>query len=129
MRELFRFFMVSALLTSSVALAAERHRHRTAPQQESPPTSSSESFDGNMAWSMERMHAGMAAARATGNPDRDFLAAMLPHHQGAIDMAKAVLLVTKDPRVRNLAQSIITGQQYEIELMKVLLAEPGEKAP
>jgi uncharacterized protein (DUF305 family) len=40
-------------------------------------------------------------------------------------MAKAVLLVTKDRRIRNLAQSIITEQQYEIELMRTLLAEPA----
>jgi len=76
-----------------------------------------------MIHAMERMHAAMAAAPRTGQPDRDFLAAMIPHHQGAIDMAKAVLLVTKDPRIRNLAQSIITEQQYEVELMQRLLAE------
>jgi len=74
---------------------------------------------------MDRMHTAMAAAPRTGQPDRDFLAAMIPHHQGAIDMAKAVLLVTKDPRIRNLAQSVITEQQYEIELMRTLLAEPA----
>jgi len=76
-----------------------------------------------MAQAMDRMHTAMAAAPRTGQPDRDFLAAMIPHHQGAIDMAKAVLLATKDPRIRNLAQSIITEQQSEIELMKRLLGE------
>jgi uncharacterized protein (DUF305 family) len=58
-----------------------------------------------------------------GDPDVAFVQAMIPHHQGAIDMAKAVLLVTTDARIRNLAQSIITEQQYEIQLMESLLAQ------
>ena len=77
-----------------------------------------------MTQAMDRMHADMAAA--TGDPDRDFLAMMIPHHQGAVDMAKIVLLHTKDPRIRNLAQSIITEQQYEIDLMRNML---GARAP
>ena len=76
---------------------------------------------------MDRMHAGMTAAKPTGDTDRDFLAMMIPHHQGAIDMAKVVLLHTRDARIRNLAQSIITEQQYEINLMNGLLSEPASK--
>jgi uncharacterized protein (DUF305 family) len=71
----------------------------------------------------------MLAVPRTGRPDRDFLAAMVPHHQGAVDMAKAVLLVTTDPRVRNLAQSIITEQQYEINLMTRMLADAASQRP
>jgi len=48
---------------------------------------------------------------------------MIPHHQGAIDMAKAVLLTTQDPQIRNLAQSIITEQAYEIQLMNSMLTQ------
>jgi uncharacterized protein (DUF305 family) len=70
----------------------------------------------------------MAGAPRTGQPDRDFLAAMIPHHQGAIEMAKAVLLTTNDASIRNLAQSIITEQQSEIELMKRLLGEASTAA-
>jgi uncharacterized protein (DUF305 family) len=91
--------------------------------QLAPPPVPETSFAAQMTQAMDRMHAAMAGAPRTGQPDRDFLAAMIPHHQGAIDMAKAVLLVTKDPRIRNLAQSIITEQQSEIELMKQLLGE------
>jgi len=81
-----------------------------------------------MAAAMEQMHHGMMAVTASGDPDRDFLAQMVPHHQGAVDMAKAVLLVTEDPQIRNLAQAIITEQQYEIELMTTLLAKTAGAA-
>jgi uncharacterized protein (DUF305 family) len=47
---------------------------------------------------------------------------MIPHHQGAIDMAKSILLNTQDPEVRNLAQGIITEQANEIRLMQGWLA-------
>src|SRR5215208_2225841 len=65
-------------------------------------------FDRLMAQAMDRMHAAMTTVNPTGDTDRDFLAMMIPHHQGAIDMAKVVLLHTQDRRIRNLAQSIIT---------------------
>ena len=80
-------------------------------------------FDRLMAQAMDRMHEDMIAAKPSGDPDRDFLRTMIPHHQGAIDMAKIVLLHTDDARIRNLAQSIITEQQYEINLMNNLLRQ------
>ena len=102
------------------------HEHRGAP----PPLviSSETPFAALMAQAMDRMHADMAGAAQTGDPDRDFLSMMIPHHQGAVDMAKIVLLHTTDPRVRNLAQSIITEQQYEIDLMRGLLASGAGNA-
>jgi len=66
---------------------------------------------------MARMHSRMAAAPMTGNADQDFLAMMIPHHQGAVDAAKAVLLYGKDPQVKRLAQEILTEQALEIEYM------------
>jgi uncharacterized protein (DUF305 family) len=112
-------------LMSGVGLVQAQDEHRHQPEQTAPaPTS--HLFNDLMTQAMDRMHAAMAAVPQTGRPDHDFLAAMVPHHRGAIDMAKAVLLVTTDPRIRNLAQSIITEQQYEIDLMTHLLAEmPG----
>ena len=55
----------------------------------------------------------------TGNPDKDFLAMMIAHHQGAVDMAQALLLYAKEPELKNFAMQIITDQKNEIELMKV----------
>lgn len=54
----------------------------------------------------------------TGNADKDFVAGMIPHHQGAIDMAKVELRYGKDPALRKLAQTIIAAQQREIAVMK-----------
>jgi uncharacterized protein (DUF305 family) len=68
--------------------------------------------------SMDKMHMAMGAVARSGNSDVDFVRLMLPHHQAAIDMAKAQLLYGKDPQMRRLAQEIITDQQSEIELMQ-----------
>ena len=54
---------------------------------------------------------------------------MLPHHQAAIDMAKAQLLYGKDAQTRRLAQEIITDQQSEIQLMQLWLKQHGSDAP
>ncbi len=79
-------------------------------------------FDAMMAQSMARMHADMAVA-PSGDPDRDFAAMMIPHHQGAIEMAKAELAYGRDPVLRRLAQGIIVEQAQEIEVMRRALAE------
>jgi YVTN family beta-propeller protein len=72
--------------------------------------------------SMARMDADMQAAPMTGDPDHDFSAMMIPHHQGAVDMAKAFLLHGKDPALRRLAHEIIVTQEQEIEVMRLRLA-------
>ncbi len=58
-----------------------------------------------------------------GNIDRDFATMMMPHHQGAIDMAKAELSYGKDPVIRRLAQEILVDQQSEIDAMKLWLSK------
>jgi uncharacterized protein (DUF305 family) len=70
---------------------------------------------------MKRMDRDMAAAPMNGNVDHDFATMMLPHHQGAIDMAKAELSYGKDPVMRRLAQEILVDQQSEIDAMKLWL--------
>jgi uncharacterized protein (DUF305 family) len=75
--------------------------------------------------SMEKMHAAMAAVEPSGDSDADFVKLMLPHHQGAIDMAKSELLYGNDPQMRRLAQEIITDQQSEIQLMQLWLKQHG----
>jgi uncharacterized protein (DUF305 family) len=60
----------------------------------------------------------MSSVPLTGDPDRDFLAQMIPHHEGAIDMSKVLLKDGVRPEVRRLAQEIIAHQQAEIEMMK-----------
>ncbi|MDB6123091.1 MAG: hypothetical protein JWQ71_2084 [Pedosphaera sp.] len=82
----------------------------------------SPAFAQAMMESMKIMDRDMMAAPMTGNPDHDFSAMMIPHHQGAVDMAKAVQLHGKDPVLRRLAQEIIVTQQQEIEVMRLRLA-------
>lgn len=73
-----------------------------------------------------RMHRGMTGA-LTGDPDVDFVQGMIPHHQGAIDMADVVLKYGKDPETRKLAEEIIKAQKAEIAVMKDWLAKNGKK--
>jgi hypothetical protein len=73
---------------------------------------------------MTRMMRDMEAVKPTGDVDRDFVAMMVPHHQGAIDMALAVLRYGRNEQLRRLAQEIIVTQQQEIAAMRLAVGEP-----
>jgi hypothetical protein len=75
--------------------------------------------------SMTTMDHEMAAAPMTGNVDHDFTTMMMPHHRGAIDMAKEELRYGNDPVMRRLAQEIIVDQQSEIDVMALWLHKTG----
>jgi hypothetical protein len=68
-----------------------------------------------------RMHAAMGIAW-TGDPDRDFALAMIPHHEGAIDLARIVLEHGRDPEVRKVAEAIVAAQAEEIAFFRAWLA-------
>ena len=61
--------------------------------------------------------------KMTGDADKDFVMMMLPHHQGAIDMAKVELQFGKDPAMKKMAGEIVAAQQKEIESMKAWQAK------
>jgi uncharacterized protein (DUF305 family) len=88
--------------------------------QTEPPATS---FMHAMKAIMERMDNGMKSAPMNGNIDHDFATMMMPHHQGAIDMAKAELLYGKDPVMRRLAEEIVVDQQSEIQAMQLWLSK------
>jgi Domain of unknown function (DUF305) len=71
--------------------------------------------------SMAQMDRDMSAAPMNNSVDHDFVTMMIPHHQGAIDMAKAELSYGKDPVMRRLAQEIIVDQKSEIDAMQLWL--------
>ena len=72
---------------------------------------------------MNKMMAGMAV-KPTGDADRDFVAMMVPHHQGAIEMAQAELRYGHNESLRRMAQEIIVTQQQEIAAMRLALGQP-----
>lgn len=91
---------------------------------EAPPSfvaSTAKAFSALMNDAMAVMGDGMRRAPMNGVAEHDFVTMMIPHHQGAIDMAKALMLYNKDPELQNLAQGILTEQQNEIKLMQAWL--------
>jgi Domain of unknown function (DUF305) len=80
---------------------------------------------------MQRMMSGMSI-EPSGDVDRDFAAMMIPHHQGAIDMAVAELRYGSNEKLRRLAQEIIVSQQQEIAVMRMAVDQalpPSSPAP
>ena len=85
------------------------------------PWAEGDAFARGLAAGMDRMHRDMMAPSPTGNADIDFLATMIPHHEGAVEMARLALIHGSDPLVRQLAEEIIAGQQVEIAAMQARL--------
>jgi uncharacterized protein (DUF305 family) len=87
------------------------------------------SFMQAMKESMDKMDNGMKSAPMNGDRDHDFCTMMIPHHQGAIDMAKAELVYGKDPVIRRLAEEILVDQQSEIQAMQLWLSKRPPNNP
>ncbi|AWN41494.1 DUF305 domain-containing protein [Methylobacterium durans] len=88
--------------------------------------------DGPAVSEFKAAHAGMMRGMAlpyTGDPDADFRIQMIPHHQGAIDMARVAMRHAKDPWTRQLAEAVIVEQQREIAEMQAWLARRGAPVP
>ncbi|AVA35630.1 DUF305 family protein family protein [Cupriavidus metallidurans] len=85
--------------------------------------SDAERFAAENEVAMTRMMDGMSV-HPSGNIDEDFAAMMIPHHQGAIDMAMAELRYGKNEQLRRIAQEIIVDQMQEIAAMRLALGQP-----
>jgi len=107
---------LAALAIDLAAAAASAQPAPTAAQAEAPYLAQNDA-------AMRKMMAGMDV-KPTGDVDRDFVDMMVPHHQGAIDMAVAVLRYGRNPAIRRLAQEIIVDQQQEIAAMRRAVGEP-----
>jgi uncharacterized protein (DUF305 family) len=118
-----RILTAIALLASTFASAHDGHQHAAAATAPVFMASTAKPFAALMGDAMAVMDAGMANAVMTGQQEHDFVTMMIPHHQGAVDMAKALLLTTTDPAMRNMAQGILAEQQIEIQLMQQWLKQ------
>ncbi|MCI3208022.1 MULTISPECIES: DUF305 domain-containing protein [Pandoraea] len=111
---------VSVSLAFSVLLALTPQAH-AAPTVKPSPDEAAFLHENDVA--MDRMMRDMTV-KPGGDIDHDFVAMMIPHHQGAIDMAQAELRYGKNEQLRRIAQEIIVEQQQEIIAMRIALGQP-----
>lgn len=120
----FALFLVTTLFVSNIS-----HQHCLYAQ--SPPSRSEQAQDYISVYkpTFNKMKEGMNAALNTGNVNLDFVLEMMPHHQGAIDMAKAIIRYGTNEDVKKIAQNIVTSQEAEMPVMQQLKTEFEKEPP
>ncbi|MGF1724232.1 DUF305 domain-containing protein [Photobacterium nomapromontoriensis] len=113
MKKVSLSLLIAALLSSSAVFAHDTH---------SDSHNSLAASQTMMTDSMAAMH-GMHTLKLTGVPSYDFVAGMLPHHEGAIVMSEKILPSLTDPQIKQLAENIIKSQKEEVAFMKQWLAD------
>ena len=130
MKSLLKFAAAFSILSVAAAVPARAQQAALAPGAAVPMQGMTMSMkpgampaDGSMMSAMDKMSKDMAAVPMTGDADRDFVGMMLPHYQGAIDMARYELAHGKDPAMLKLARAIVAPQDKEIAEMKAWQAK------
>lgn len=127
------FIAAAAIVTASSGFAHAHHHDRIviaqAHQGHGSPAAAPSSAKSSAATKAfeaanAKMHKDMAI-KYSGNVEADFVRGMIPHHQGAIEMAKVALQYGKDPEIRKLAEEIIKAQEGEIAWMRDWLKKNG----
>jgi hypothetical protein len=131
-RSFIRKRMISLATTASVAATSfavaqdpprTHYLHGTTPIEyvaDRPDHPEEQPFVSENDAAMNKM---MRAVKLSGDVDRDFVAMMVPHHQGAVDMAKAELKYGHNGQLRRLAEQIVATQQHEIEVMRKAVSD------
>jgi len=121
-----RLAAVSLTLFAAIALAgcADRAAKPDPQHQQHQNPATAAAYPDAFNKAMHGMHGAMPA-QYVGDPDGEFARGMIPHHQGAIDMADVVLKFGKDPAVRKLAEDIKRAQAPEIAQMRAWLDKHG----
>jgi uncharacterized protein (DUF305 family) len=101
---------LAAVLTNAPIRAQQQH--------DMPVRGQNQTADQDMMAGMGKMNRDMGAVPMTGDADRDFVAMMIPHHQGAIEMAQAELRYGKDRALHRMATEIVAAQKNEIAVMR-----------
>jgi hypothetical protein len=121
-------FQFSAQSGNAMGAGAGHNHGSTAPLCRLASQPAEPDFYSEMAEVNARMHQAMEVA-PSDDVERDFLRMMIPHHQGAIDMARVLLKYGHDERLKRLAQSIIVEQAQEIAYMRTLESAPLVASP
>ena len=120
-RRLFAGLALTGALASAGSALAQSHQGHGSHGASAADSASTAAYKAVN----DKMHKDMMVA-FTGDADADFVRGMIPHHQGAIDMAKVVLAHGKDPQVRKLAEEVIAAQEKEIAFMRDWLKKQGK---
>ncbi|WP_175938381.1 DUF305 domain-containing protein [Caballeronia sp. BCC1704] len=128
-RVLVAHFVVSAVTTISFVGTTCAQEAASMPGMNMGDSGSSSAGGSTQAFQSadKKMMQQMQSQAYTGDADKDFVERMIPHHQGAIDMAEVELKYGKDPQLRKLARDIVRAQRQEISTMKRWQSEHGSK--
>ena len=127
MRHVFAMALVGFfLLAPGGAMAADGHGPKGHGPQSAPGGAVTNEVNREYMDAMNAMHGPMMEGIMDPDPDAAFVRGMIPHHRGAVDMAKIQLKYGKDPELRKMAQDIIAAQETEIRFMEEWLKKKGK---